>query len=253
MRGIDVKTVCIAGKNKCAIDALSYLIKKKRYFNIVSLTNKSDKGKDEWQKSFKKFSKKKKIKILNPKELYKIDNLFLFSFEYESLLKNKNFKSSNLFNFHFSLLPKYRGCHTNFYQILNGEKISGVTLHKIDSGIDTGDIVDKVSFKINKNDTAHDNYLKLMKYSFLLFKTNFNKIIKGNYKLKKQNLKNGSYFSRYSVNYNSLKKIKKIDNRMSTHNLIRSLIFPAFQLPIYNGKKIKKTIFSNNKIKLFYL
>ena len=92
-----------------------------------------------------------------------------------------------------------------------------------------------------------------MKYSFLLFKTNFNKIIKGNYKLKKQNLKNGSYFSRYSVNYNSLKKIKKIDNRMSTHNLIRSLIFPAFQLPIYNGKKIKKTIFSNNKIKLFYL
>ena len=85
-----------------------------------------------------------------------------------------------------------------------------------------------------------------------LFKTNFNRIIRGNYKLKKQNLKKGSYFSRESVNYSSLKKIKKIDNKMSTHNLIRSLIFPAFQLPIYKGKKIKKSIYINNKIKLFF-
>ena len=253
MPGIDVKTICIAGKNQCAIDALNYLIKKHRSFNIVALTNKSDMGKDEWQKSFRRFSFKKKIKILNLEELYKIDNLFLFSFEYESLLKNIKFKSKNLFNFHFSLLPKYRGCHTNFYQILNGEKYSGVTLHKIDSGIDTGDIVDRITFKININDTAHENYLKLMKYSFLLFKISFKKIIKGNYKLKKQNLKKGSYFSRDSVDYKKLKIIKKIDNTMYTHNLIRSLIFPAFQLPVYNGKKIKKSIYSKNKIKLLYL
>ena len=251
MHGSNVKTVCVAGKNQCAIEALKYLIYKKKDFNIVSLVNKSDKGRDGWQKSFKKFSLKKKIKILNTEELYKIDNLFLFSFEYEHLLKNKSFKTDNLFNFHFSLLPKYRGCHTNFYQIFNGEKISGVTLHKIDSGIDTGDIVDNITFKIKKNDTAYQNYLRLMRYSLLLFKTNFNRIIRGNYKLKKQNLKKGSYFSRESVNYSSLKKIKKIDNKMSTHNLIRSLIFPAFQLPIYKGKKIKKSIYRNNKIKLF--
>ncbi len=252
MHGSNVKTVCVAGKNQCAIEALKYLIYKKKDFNIVSLVNKSDKGRDGWQNSFKKFSLKKKIKILNTKELYKIDNLFLFSFEYEHLLKNKSFKTDNLFNFHFSLLPKYRGCHTNFYQMFNGEKISGVTLHKIDSGIDTGDIVDNITFKIKKNDTAYQNYLRLMRYSLLLFKTNFNRIIRGNYKLKKQNLKKGSYFSRESVNYSSLKKIKKIDNKMSTHNLIRSLIFPAFQLPIYKGKKIKKSIYRNNKIKLFF-
>ena len=61
MRGIDVKTICIAGKNQCAIDALNYLIKKQTSFNIVALTNKSDMGKDEWQKSFRRFSFKKKI------------------------------------------------------------------------------------------------------------------------------------------------------------------------------------------------
>ena len=252
MYGTNFKTICIAGKNQCAIDALNFIINKKN-INIVSLPNKSDKGIDNWQKSFRKYSIKKKIKILKVKDLYKIKNLILFSFEYEELLKNQLFKSKNLYNFHFSLLPNYRGCHTNFYQILKGEKTSGVTLHKIDSGIDTGDIVDSITFKIKKNDTAHTNYFRLMKYSFLLFKNNFAKIIKGNYKLKKQNLKRGSYFSRQSVDYNRLKKIKKIDNKMSTHNLIRSLIFPAFQLPIYNGKKIKKSIYRNNKIKLFYI
>ena len=60
MHGSNVKTVCVAGKNQCAIEALKYLIYKKKDFNIVSLVNKSDKGRDGWQKSFKKFSLKKK-------------------------------------------------------------------------------------------------------------------------------------------------------------------------------------------------
>ena len=41
------------------------------------------------------------------------------------------------------MLPKYRGCKTNFYQIFYGEKKSGVTLHLIDDGIDSGKIIDK--------------------------------------------------------------------------------------------------------------
>jgi len=254
MLGTDLKkTVCIAGKNQCAIKALEYLIHKKNNFKIVSLVNKSDNGKDGWQKSFKKYSLSKKIKTLKTEELYKIKNLFLFSFEYEHLLKNNLFKTKNLFNFHFSLLPKYRGCHTNFYQIFNGEKISGVTLHKIDSGIDTGSIVDRITFNVKPNDTAYQNYLRLMRYSFLLFKNNFNRIIKGDYRTKKQDLEKGSYFSRESVNYDSLAKIKKIDNKMSTHNLIRSLIFPPFQLPVYQGKKIKRSFYRNSKIKLSFL
>ena len=63
MSGTNLITVCVAGKNQCAIDALNYLIKIKKNINIVSLVNKSDNGKDNWQKSFKKFSLKKKIKL----------------------------------------------------------------------------------------------------------------------------------------------------------------------------------------------
>ena len=35
--------------------------------------------------------------------------------------------------------------------ILNNEKYHGITLHMIDDGIDTGDIIDTIKFEIDKN------------------------------------------------------------------------------------------------------
>ena len=109
--------------------------------------------------------------------------------------------SKELFNIHFSILPKYRGCHTNYLQIKNGEKFSGVTLHKIDNGIDTGDIVDQMKYKVGTNVSAFANYQKLMKYSEQIFIKNYKKILKKKYKQTKQNSSKSSYFSRKFVNY----------------------------------------------------
>ena len=245
------KVICIAGKNQCAIDALKYVVKKyKKEYKILALPNPNDNGVNSWQKSFKKYCKNNKIKITKLKNLYKIKNLYFFSLEFESILKVEKFRSKNLFNLHFSILPKFRGCHTNYFQILNGERISGVTFHIIDKGIDTGSIIDVVKFKINKNDTAFENYSKLLKKSSFLFKKNIRIILENKYKLKKQNHKKGSYYNRKSVDYKKLINITKLEHNLKTHNKIRSLIFPPFQLPIYNGKKIKKSIFKNNKIHL---
>ena len=245
------KVICIAGKNQCAIDALKYVINKyKKKYKILALPNHNDIGVDSWQKSFKKYCKKNKVKITTLKHLYKIKNLYFFSLEFENILKVKKFNSNKLFNIHFSLLPKFRGCHTNYFQILKGEKESGVTLHLIDEGIDTGGIIATAKFNINKNDTAYINYLKLLKKSSFLFKKNIRIILENKFKLKEQNPKKGSYYSRKSVDYKKLINITRIEHNLKTHNKIRSLIFPPFQLPIYNGKKIKKSIFRNKKIHL---
>jgi len=247
------KTICIAGKNLCAIEALSFVLKTFKNNKILALPYISDKGNDIWQKSFKKFAIRNNVPIISLKKLYKIENLYLFSLEYEEILKVNHFRSKKLFNFHFSLLPKYRGCHTNFFQLLNGEKNTGVTLHEIDNGIDTGKIIDFVTFPILINTTAYENYIKLLKKSVFLFKKNINRILKDNYPKKKQNLKSGNYFSRKSINYKKLIKFKKITNNIQTHNKIRALIFQPFQLPMIKKKKIKRSIFKNNKIKLLYL
>ena len=43
-------------------------------------------------------------------------------------------------NVHPSLLPSYRGPHPLFWQYRAGEKATGVTVHWMDAGLDTGDI-----------------------------------------------------------------------------------------------------------------
>ncbi len=243
--------ICIAGKNQCSINAVKFLLSKKiNKFKILILPNDNDTGRDGWQPSLRKFAKKKKLKIVKLKNLQNIKDLILFSLEYEKIINIDKFESKNLFNFHFSLLPKYRGCHTNFLQIYNGEKFSGVTLHKIDKGIDTGNIIDKVRFKIRINDTAYDNYLRLMSRSNMLFKRNFFKIINNKYNEKKQILSKGSYFSRKSINYKKMIFFNTGNINLSTHNKIRSLIFPAYQFPVVNGAKIAKSIYKNKKIYL---
>lgn len=44
-------------------------------------------------------------------------------------------------NLHPSLLPYYRGLAPQHYPIINGEKEVGITVHYVDEGTDTGDIV----------------------------------------------------------------------------------------------------------------
>ncbi|MEP6944455.1 MAG: methionyl-tRNA formyltransferase [Acidobacteriota bacterium] len=57
-------------------------------------------------------------------------------------------------NVHFSLLPKYRGAAPVNWAIVNGETETGVTTMKMDSGLDTGDILMQRSTPIGSNENA---------------------------------------------------------------------------------------------------
>lgn len=64
-------------------------------------------------------------------------------------------------NTHASLLPKYRGRAPLNWAILNGEKETGVTVHYIEDGIDTGDIVQQEKIYIKDSDYIADIMLKV--------------------------------------------------------------------------------------------
>ena len=59
-----------------------------------------------------------------------------------------------ILNVHASLLPKYRGAAPVQWAIANGEKITGVTIMKIDAGLDTGDMLLKGETGIGPEETA---------------------------------------------------------------------------------------------------
>ena len=57
-------------------------------------------------------------------------------------------------NLHASLLPKYRGAAPIQWAIANGESVTGVTIMRIDAGLDTGDILLQTEEPIRPEDTA---------------------------------------------------------------------------------------------------
>lgn len=65
------------------------------------------------------------------------------------------------FNVHASLLPKYRGAAPIQRAIENGETKTGITIFKIDEGMDTGEIALKRELEIHPSDTFGSLYLKL--------------------------------------------------------------------------------------------
>lgn len=64
-------------------------------------------------------------------------------------------------NIHASLLPKYRGASPINYAILNGEKVTGITVMKTDVGIDTGDMIYKKEISIGEEETAGELFDRL--------------------------------------------------------------------------------------------
>ena len=64
-------------------------------------------------------------------------------------------------NVHASLLPKYRGAAPIQWAIVNGERRTGVTVMKMDEGMDTGDILLTQEVGITDTDTAQSLHDKL--------------------------------------------------------------------------------------------
>lgn len=80
---------------------------------------------------------------------------------YLSILDKKIIEryENRIINIHPSLIPKY--CGKGYYGIKvheqvirNKEKVSGATVHYVDNGIDTGEIIIQEHLQVNEDDTA---------------------------------------------------------------------------------------------------
>ena len=81
-------------------------------------------------------------------------------------------------NFHNSFLPYNRGKHANFWTLVEGTTF-GVTIHFIDSGIDSGDIAFQSIIEKSWEDTGKSLYYKSQKELIKLFIANFQQIKEG--------------------------------------------------------------------------
>ena len=108
-------------------------------------------------------------KNVNSKEFISIlkeYNCDLFvSMSFNQIFKNKIIDLANykIINCHAGKLPFYRGRNVLNWALINDEKEFGITVHYVDDGIDTGDIILQLNYKISDK----DNYKTLLDRSYL--------------------------------------------------------------------------------------
>lgn len=119
-----------------------------------------------------------KISIEEAKE---INPDFIISYNYKYIILKEviDCVKGKAVNLHISLLPYNRGYHPNVWSFLE-DTPKGVTIHYIDEGIDTGDIIIQKEVFIDENkETLKSSYEILHREIQALFKENWDKIKKG--------------------------------------------------------------------------
>ena len=86
------------------------------------------------------------------------------SAHFQRILPGKLFKKANLggINLHPSLLPKYRGMSPQHWPIIHGDSKTGVTVHLIDEGVDTGNILCQEFIDLSSDIYIHELQKKLL-------------------------------------------------------------------------------------------
>lgn len=238
--------IVIAGKNDIAVHGLFLAIEHFDLEDIIVVVNKNDKGEDGWQRSLLKVAREKNIVIKDLREVYETKVDYFISLEFDQIIKPERLKTNNVYNIHFSELPKYKGMYTSVWPILHADSQSGVTLHKVDRGIDTGAIIAQKVFRLSETDRSQDCYRKYIDNSKVLLSEWFCKLINKEVCSVEQSAINATYFSRKTIDYSNL----SIDFNQTAWQIKRQVYafsFRPYQLLSFGNKDISDVIIKKEK------
>lgn len=83
-----------------------------------------------------------------------------------------------IINIHPSLLPKYKGANAIKQAFENNEKEYGITIHYVDEGVDTGEIIAQDSFIAKPNETLEEITHKIHSLEHNLYPKIINRLSK---------------------------------------------------------------------------
>lgn len=175
-----------------------------------------------------------------------IKNKLCISLGFPYLFPTDFYQSAKLFiNVHGTLLPKYRGGCTLNWVIENGDEESGVTVHLIDEGCDTGDIIIQKRFAVSKFDTGKSLYRKTLEFEPSVIIEALNLIMTGKYELQAQADRNIKQYPNRQPDHSEVNPEKTL---LQLYNQIRASDpkdYPAYFL--VDGEKVCITLWRANK------
>lgn len=198
------------------------------------VTHQNDVSELVWFGSVAELARRNGIPVIIPDEVNNEEVIgqvsrcepdFLFSFYYRQLLGPRllEIPARGAFNVHGSLLPRYRGRVPVNWAIINGEKETGVSLHRMEIKPDAGNLLAQRAVPILRNDTAFDVFQKLKCAAEVMLLETVPEMIAGRASETPLDLARGSYFSGRKP------EDGRIDWRLPArdiHNLIRAVAPP---------------------------
>jgi len=124
-------------------------------------------------------------------------------------------------NVHPSLLPRYRGPSPIQTAILEGEEMTGVSVMKLDTGVDTGDVLLQERVPIAPDDTTGSLSEKLARVGAKLLQDGLNRIASGNAVFTAQDHTQATVTRRYEKQDG---RIRWGSPARTIHNLVRAAV-----------------------------
>jgi methionyl-tRNA formyltransferase len=124
-------------------------------------------------------------------------------------------------NVHPALLPHNRGWHTASWALLEDTPL-GATVHFMDEGVDTGDIVHQVPVPIGPGDTAETLYPRVFDAEFRAFQEAWPSIVEGSHERRPQSADEGSAHQRDDLAKKGKQRLH-LDEELTVEELLRRL------------------------------
>ena len=160
----------------------------------------------------------------------------VISVMYDKIIRPNILKSRKCFNFHPGTLPDYKGVGIFTWVLLNQEAKTGVTLHLIDKGVDTGDIIEIREILIRKEDTAHSLFLRGEQLIFKMFKDWYSDLLFGHYMAVPQ-----------KPNFGKVYYKKDLQNAKNLTRYAKAFHFPNKEGAYYYNEKCEKIFIEYKK------
>ncbi len=220
------KSIIILGGSTLALEIGKQIYDSKK----LDLTGFIKEKNEDVLDGFTQFDLGAEIDILN-----KLKPDLCLALDYHKIIPARIISSFRIINSHGGILPDNRGYHTLGWGFINGYKELGYTLHLMDEGLDSGDIIYTFRYTVKKKTTFTDvkNAIDLDQ------KKNIVRVIgdyvNGKIKTTRQKTKYPKYFSKRNI---SDCMIDWNNEAVFIERFIRALSIPAGPgaFTLYNNK-----------------
>jgi len=156
--------ILLASSDKVAIPICDYLILNHGLKKVITGPDKpTGRGRNLIPNDFSAYCSMRGLEVLKPENDADLNSLLeeikpdlIVTAAYGRLIRKHQLTmpTRGWLNIHFSLLPRWRGAAPVQFTILNGDELSGVTVFKLDVGLDTGPVYSSIEHRLEGDETS---------------------------------------------------------------------------------------------------